>query len=63
LTLEQGLRRVAVEELGKVEGELSRESREDGELRERHGRAWARPASAALNGTLLEKIAGARTLL
>ena len=55
----QGLRRVAVEELGKVEAELAREAREDVELRERHGSAWHRPSSAALNSTLMEKIAGA----
>ena len=53
---------MAVEELGKVEAELARENREDGDLRERHGSRWARPASAALNGTLLEKIAGALPL-
>ncbi len=54
----QGLRRVAVEELGKVEAELQREAREDAALRERHGAAWNRPSSAALNSTLLEKVAG-----
>ena len=58
----QGLRRVAVEELGKVEAELAREAREDSELRERHGSAWHRPSSAALNSTLMEKIAGGWTL-
>jgi hypothetical protein len=55
----QGLRRVAIEELGKVEAELKKEAREDAELRERHGAAWNRPSSAALNSTLLEKVAGA----
>ncbi|KAK9909798.1 hypothetical protein WJX75_007558 [Coccomyxa subellipsoidea] len=54
----QGLRRVAIEELGKVEAELKKEAREDAELRERHGAAWNRPSSAALNSTLLEKVAG-----
>ncbi len=56
----QELRRVAGEDLARVEGELTREAREDAELRQQHGRAWARPASAALNSTLLEKVAGAR---
>lgn len=55
----QELRRVATEDLGRVEGELQREAREDAELRQQYGRAWARPASAALNSTLLEKVAGA----
>ena len=58
----QELRRVATEDLGRVEGELQREAREDAELRQRYGRAWARPASAALNSTLLEKVAGAPVL-
>lgn len=58
----QGLRRVAIEELGKVEAELKKEAREDAELRERHGAAWNRPSSAALNSTLLEKVAGAPLL-
>ena len=53
---------MAVEELGKVEAELAREAREDVELRERHGGAWHRPSSAALNSTLMEKIAGAGAL-
>ena len=56
----QELRRVATEDLGRVEGELQREARrEDAELRQQYGRVWARPASAALNSTLLEKVAGA----
>lgn len=50
---------MAGEELGRVEGELTREAREDAELRQQYGRAWQRPASAALNSTLLEKVAGA----
>ena len=53
---------MATEDLGRVEGELQREAREDAELRQQYGRAWARPASAALNSTLLEKVAGAPVL-
>ena len=49
---------MAAGELKQVEVDLDRESREDGELRERFQQAWARPASAALNSTLREKIAG-----
>lgn len=51
---------MAGEELARVEGELTREAREDAELRQQYGRAWQRPASAALNSTLLEKVAGTR---
>ncbi|CAL8461578.1 g1109 [Coccomyxa elongata] len=54
----QGLRRVAVEELGRVESELKKEAADDSAQRERHGAAWNRPSSAALNSTLMEKIAG-----
>lgn len=55
----QGLRKVAIEELSKVEAQLAKEAKEDADLRERHGAAWHRPSSAALNSTLMEKIAGA----
>ena len=55
----QALRRVATEDLARVEDDLQREAREDAELRQQYGRTWARPASAALNSTLLEKVAGA----
>ena len=58
----QDLREVAQNELKQVEGDLDRESREDGELRDRFQQRWARPASAALNSTLREKIAGAAAL-
>ena len=54
----QGLRKVAVAELANVEGDLKREAQEDGELRERHGSAWRRPSSTALNAKFLEKVAG-----
>jgi hypothetical protein len=54
----QGLRKVAMEELANVEGDLQREAKEDAELRERHGAAWRRPSSAALNAKFLEKVAG-----
>ena len=54
----QGLRKVAIDELAKVEGDLQREAREDAELRERHGSAWRRPSSTALNAKFLEKVAG-----
>ncbi|KAK9820581.1 hypothetical protein WJX72_011897 [[Myrmecia] bisecta] len=57
------LRNVAVEELGKVEGDLEREAREDGELREKYGARWNRPASTALNSTMREKVAGYRANL
>ena len=56
----QDLREVAQNELKQVEADLDRESREDGELRDRFQQRWARPASAALNSTLREKIAGAQ---
>ncbi len=54
----QGLRKVAMEELANVEGDLQREAKEDAELRERHGVTWRRPSSAALNAKFLEKVAG-----
>ncbi|CAK0747325.1 hypothetical protein CVIRNUC_001757 [Coccomyxa viridis] len=54
----QGLRKVAIDELGNVERDLQREASEDSELRERHRAAWRRPASAALNAKFLEKVAG-----
>jgi hypothetical protein len=41
-----------------VEAQLAKEAKEDAELRERHGATWNRPSSAALNSTLMEKIAG-----
>lgn len=47
-----------MEELANVEGDLQREAKEDAELRERHGVAWRRPSSAALNAKFLEKVAG-----
>ena len=47
-----------MEELANVEGDLQREAKEDAELRERHGAAWRRPSSAALNAKFLEKVAG-----
>ena len=55
----QGLRKVAIDELAKVEGDLQREAKEDAELKERHGSAWRRPSSAALNAKFMEKVAGA----
>lgn len=54
----QGLRKVAQDELAKVEEDLQREAKEDAELRERHGSAWRRPSSTALNAKFLEKLAG-----
>ena len=54
----QGLRKVAIDELAKVEGDLQREAKEDAELKERHGAAWRRPSSTALNAKFLEKVAG-----
>lgn len=54
----QGLRKVAIDELAKVEGDLQREAKEDAELKERHGSAWRRPSSTALNAKFLEKVAG-----
>ena len=53
---------MAQNELKQVEADLDRESREDGELRDRFQQRWARPASAALNSTLREKIAGAHAV-
>lgn len=54
----QDLRRVAIEELKKVETSLDKESSEDAELRDMYGSRWNRPASAALNSSMREKIAG-----
>ena len=54
----QDLRRVAIEELKKVENALDKESKDDAELREKYGSRWNRPASAALNSSMREKIAG-----
>lgn len=54
----QDLRRVAIEELKKVETSLDKESSEDAELRDKYGSRWNRPASAALNSSMREKIAG-----
>ena len=54
----QDLRRVAIEELKKVESNLDKESSEDAELRDKYGSRWNRPASAALNSSMREKIAG-----
>lgn len=54
----QDLRRVAIEELKKVESSLDKESSEDAELRDKYGSRWNRPASAALNSSMREKIAG-----
>ncbi len=59
----QGLRKVAIDELAKVEGDLQREAKEDAELKERHGSAWRRPSSAALNAKFMEKVAGEETHL
>ncbi len=47
-----------MEELGRVESELKKEAADDAAQREHHGAAWNRPSSAALNSTLMEKIAG-----
>lgn len=52
------LRRVAIDELKKVESALDKESKEDAELREKYSSRWNRPASAALNSSMREKIAG-----
>ena len=52
------MRRVAIEELKKVERSLDKESSEDAELREKYGSRWNRPASAALNSSIREHIAG-----
>ena len=59
-TVRQDLRRVAEEELGKVEAQLEGETRDDARLRELHAGRWQRPASAALNSTMREKVAGYR---
>ena len=60
LTLLQELRRVAAEELDTAEGQLNAEADEDAGLRSQHGGAWNRPASAALNSSLREKVASYR---
>lgn len=52
------LRRVAMEELKKVESVLDKESANDAELRDKYGSRWNRPASAALNSSMREKVAG-----
>lgn len=52
------LRRVSIEELKKVESSLDKESSEDAEMRDKYGSRWNRPASAALNSSMREKIAG-----
>lgn len=57
---QQDLRRVAGEDLSRIEGQLDEESEEDARLRQRHGAAWNRPSSAALNSALREKAAGYR---
>ncbi len=49
---------MAIDELAKVEGDLQREAKEDAELKERHGSAWRRPSSTALNAKFMEKVAG-----
>ena len=49
---------MAIEELKKVESSLDKESSEDAELRDKYGSRWNRPASAALNSSMREKIAG-----
>ncbi len=54
----QDLRRVSIEELKKVESSLDKESSEDAEMRDKYGSRWNRPASAALNSSMREKIAG-----
>ena len=58
----QGLRKVAIDELAKVEGDLQREAKEDAELKERHKSAWRRPSSTALNAKFMEKVAGERAV-
>lgn len=54
----QDLRRVSIEELKKVESSLDKESSEDAEMRDKYSSRWNRPASAALNSSMREKIAG-----
>lgn len=49
---------MAIDELKKVESALDKESKEDAELREKYSSRWNRPASAALNSSMREKIAG-----
>ena len=51
---------MATEELDKAEGQLNEEADEDAGLRAQHGAAWNRPASAALNSSLREKVASYR---
>ena len=41
-----------------METSLDKESAEDAELRDKYGSRWNRPASAALNSSMREKIAG-----
>ena len=41
-----------------MESNLDKESSEDAELRDKYGSRWNRPASAALNSSMREKIAG-----
>ena len=41
-----------------MESTLDKESAEDAELRDKYGSRWNRPASAALNSSMREKIAG-----
>lgn len=47
-----------MEELKKVESVLDKESANDAELRDKYGSRWNRPASAALNSSMREKVAG-----
>ena len=44
----------------RAEAELAEEAEEDAELHRRHGAAWNRPTSSALNASLREKAAGYR---
>lgn len=59
----QDLRRVAAEDLDRIERQLDDESEEDARLRQQHGSAWNRPSSAALNSALREKAAGYRCMV
>ena len=49
---------MAIEELQKVESSLDKESAQDAELRDKYSSRWNRPASAALNSSMREKVAG-----
>lgn len=49
---------MAIEELKKVESSLDKESSDDAEMRDKYSSRWNRPASAALNSSMREKIAG-----